>query len=212
MKTIGQSRLGLVVLGLLTLASVSQAQHPNYPILMFVPWIKQPGDNLNTKNCGQTCTMMAYRYFYGGTLSVSDVVSANTWLRVRFSDPRYTQDANGWYTTFYVSGQRNPNSLGVLLTDLTGLRYGLGIGRDTTDITRQLAQGCPVIAGVRISGGKLGTSGVDHWCMVVGWDPQKRELILNDPGTVTGHFKHISLTDFDATWATSGRIYAAVWR
>lgn len=186
----------------------SQAQedglkaYPPYSISLNVPFLKQvpPGDWANTKNCGQTCLVMLGGYFNGTPVNSSRITAHNSWLAMYTGDSRYNQ-ANGWYTS------------DTLLRDMLAQYHGLGsaryYGSTPQDVVNQLTYGRPCIVGVRISGGRLVSSGgVAHWALVVGWDG---DIIVNDPGSSSGNHRRYSIATFDASWATSGRKYIPVW-
>jgi hypothetical protein len=90
---------------------------------------------------------------------------------------------------------------------------------DISRITAAIGIDRPVLVAVRISGGRLVSSGgTEHWAMVVGYDQNYGgQLILNDPGTNSGNKIRYSLTTFDNSWrsvAMDGytRVYVPCWR
>lgn len=206
------SVLMLLVAGTVPLNVAFAQQSSNYPpMLLPVPWLCQvpPGDWNNTKNCGQTCSAMLGGYFKGFTPASSAITNENKWLATRFKDSRYTTSANGYYTHF----NDGRNSLGVLLKEYYGLNSTVRNGSNITDVLKELNAGRPVIVGVKISGGKVVSSGgVAHWALAVGWNARDGKIILNDPGTNSGRQIQYSVSAFDASWVTQGRIYAPISR
>lgn len=206
-----KSMQAIVVAGLIQFFLTSTTQAQQYPpMLLSVPWLPQvsPGDWANTKNCGQTVSLMVDGYYDRYSPTSSDITNANQWLRTRFGDRRYL-DANGYYTHF-TTGR---NELGAMLSELHGIRYSVLHGGNTSSILYQLNLGRPVIVGCKISRGSLvATGGVPHWSLVIGWDPVRREFIMNEPGSSSGRMRRVSITQFDASWATQGRIYAPCWK
>lgn len=202
------------------------AGYPNYCFSLRVPWLCQvpPGDwSINapgpdgvspnrTKNCGQTCCTMLGGYFKGRPVNATQITGLNSWLARTTGNSWYNDPAgNGYYTNF--SGA---NTLGRLLSDYYGLRYGPACGTDPSAVVNQAAAGKPCIVGVMI--GKVwqngqwvsrlvSSGGAAHWAIVTGWDGN---IILNDPGTTAGSGIRYSVSAFDASWATSGRTYCPV--
>lgn len=176
---------------------------PPYSFSLNVPFVTQvpPGDWANTKNCGQTCAVMLGGYFKGSAVNSTAITSQNTWLATYTRDTRYNQ-ANGWYTSL--------SQLKALLGQKHGLQTSYPACASLEQLINVVASGKPCIVGVKISGGKLVSSGgVDHWALVVGWNGN---VIVNDPGSSSGNHRSYSVAAFDASWATSGRSYMAVWR
>lgn len=184
--------------------------YPQYCFALNVPWLCQypPGDMYNTKNCGQACGAMLGGYYNNGAVNGNVITAENSYLARAFNDSRYL-NPNGWYTNFYQNtGGRD--ELGLLLRNFHGLRYSVYFGHAPDDVVQEVAHGRPVIVGVMISGGRLvATNGVPHWALAVGWNGN---VILNDPGSVSGHYRQLSVSDFDRTWATQGRVYVPVYR
>ena len=180
--------------------------YPNWRIVLAVPFIKQvpPGDWSNTKNCGQACGVMLGGYFNGGTVASWVIGAENRWLYRYTGDSRYL-NANGWHTNFSGS-----NTLGNLLLRFHALRTRVYYGNQPDDIIMEVAHGRPVLAGVRISGGRLvGSGGTPHWVLVVGWDGR---IIIHDPGTSSGRYKRYSVAAFRDSWEEEGKIYVPVFR
>ena len=209
-------KISNLCLAILTVAAVSSvevrtaAAQPYPPMLLQVPFQCQypPGDASNTKNCGQTCALMLDAYYDRYTPSSSQITATNKWLSTTLRDSRYL-DANGYYTHF----NDGRNSLGRMLREYHGLKYSVLNGGSFNSVLYQLNMGRPCIVGVKISGGKIVSSGgVAHWALAVGYDPIKHQMILNDPGTRSGRYVRLSMPDFEKSWATQGRIYAPVWK
>jgi hypothetical protein len=206
--------LSTALLGLLALtlapAPESKAGDPYVypPMLLQVPFLPQvpPGDWGATKNCGQTCSVMLKCYFSGSAPSSGMITGANAWLAKRFDDKRYA-DANGYYTGFSGRGE-----LSALLKEFYGLSIsGPSCGTDVCSVLKEIYYGRPCVVGVRISSGRLVSSGgVAHWVLVIGWNPKMGEVILNDPGTRSGRMIAYKVADFEASWKTSSRVYVPV--
>jgi hypothetical protein len=199
--------LGLALLG----ENKAHAGYPNYCFALKVPWLPQvpPGTWDGTKHCGQTCCVMLAAYLKGLSVSSSKITDVDKWLAQRFNDNRYL-DVNGYFTNF--SGR---NELGAILSAYYCLNYGPACGSDPSAVVNQAAAGRPCIVGVEIGGVKPGVLSAtgdpkkQHWALVIGWDGR---VILNDPGTGSGSGIPYSVAAFDASWATSGRTYAPVWK
>lgn len=177
--------------------------YPPYSFSLNVPFTTQvpPGDWANTKNCGQTCATMLGGYFNGSAVNSAAIISQNSWLAAYTGNTKYNQ-ANGWYTSMA--------QLKTLLEQKHRLRTSYPACTTLEQLINLVAAGKPCIVGVRISSGKLVASGgIDHWALVVGWNGN---VIVNDPGSSSGNHRSYSVAAFDASWATSGRNYMAVWR
>ncbi|MDP2812146.1 MAG: C39 family peptidase [bacterium] len=177
--------------------------YPPYSFSLNVPYLRQwpPGDRYDTKNCGQTCAVMLGNYYNNSPLNSSQITAQNSWLATYTGDLRYNQ-ANGWYTS---TGQ-----LRALLEQKHRLRTSYPACTTLEQLISIVASGKPCIVGVRINDGNLVSSGGRaHWAIVVGWNGN---VIVNDSGSSYGNHRSYSVAAFDASWATSGRNYMAVWR
>ncbi|MCX6784419.1 MAG: hypothetical protein NTV81_00590, partial [Candidatus Komeilibacteria bacterium] len=97
-----------------------------------------------------------------------------------------------------------------LLRQYNSLNVSVCQGNSPEDVVNQAANGHPCIVGVMISNGRLvSRGGIAHWALVGGW---AGNIFLNDPGTSRGNHISYSVAAFDASWATSGRIYIPVSR
>ena len=182
--------------------------YPPACFVLNVPWIKQfpPGDQSNTKNCGQACGVMIGGFFNNGTVASWVITSENSWLAAILHDSRYL-DPNGWYTNF-----TGTNALGKLLNQYHAVRYSVMCAASVEVLINQVYNSRrPVLVGVMISGGRLvRTGGVAHWALVVGWDGCN--VILNDPGTKDGNFIRYSVSTFNASWATQSCVMALLYK
>lgn len=182
--------------------------YPQSCISLSVPFKTQvlPGTWSGTKNCGQTCVTMLNGYFNNTPVTVAAITSQNAWLAAQYNDTRYNQ-ANGWYTS--------ASQLRALL-QYRGLQSSLLYGNTPEQVVDQLVDGCPCIAGVRIAGGNLVSSGgVEHWVLVVGWD-WPNYIYVNDPGSSSGNHRRYTIATFNASWASCyflnhNRVYIPVW-
>ena len=182
------------------------ADYPGYCFHLNMRWLRQfpPGDQYNTKNCGQACGVMLGGYFNNGYVEPWVITAENQFLADRLDDSRF-DSPNGWYTNF--SGR---NALGILLTEFHGLHYTVYYGNRANDVINEVAHGHPVICGVMIKKGRIVSSGgTAHWVLAVGWNGN---VILHDPGSSYGCYRQISVSDFEASWATQGKIYVPVRR
>ena len=180
--------------------------YPNYCFMLSVPFIVQvpPGDWTNTKNCGQACAVMVGGYFNGSSVNSSAISAQNSYLYSITGDSRY-KDANGWYT-----GGSKLWVYQSLLSNYHHLKNTVRYGSSANDVVNELTWGHPVICGVMIKGGRLVSSGgVSHWTLAIGWDSN---IIFNDPGTSSGRYIRYSISAFEASWATQGKIYIPVSR
>lgn len=181
--------------------------YPNYSFGLNVPYVCQysgTADMNVTKNCGQACAVMLGGYFNRGTVSYGEILNEDRWLANRFGDSRYN-NLGSYYTGF--SGR---NELGTLLSSYHGLKYQVNYGSSPQVVVGELMYGRPVIVGVMIKGGQLVSSGgVPHWVIATAWS---NGIVVNDPGSSSGQNRWLSVAQFDATWATQGRIYIPVYR
>jgi hypothetical protein len=200
-----------VALGFILLTTTTRVSAGQLPtrVVLNVPYLYQilPGSSgATTKTCGQADAAMIAGYFANQCPSPQVIVNEDKWLANRYGMSEYLSP-DGYYTNFLPPR----NALGALLSLYWGLNYAVTSGT-FPGIEQQLALGHPVIAGVKINGGVLSTSGVAHWIVVVGYDLGLGLVYVNDSGTIYGNHKAYSLTQFAQTWATQGYTMAAVWR
>ncbi len=185
-----------------------------------VPWICQAGSSCelaNSHRCGYATSVMLGGYYRGYPVSNWALDDVGKWLAQvvsgKLDDGKYNTPCG---SDTYFSGD---NPLGRLLNRYYGFGYQIQYGSSSSDITKVLYGiylGHPVLVGVRISGGDLVSSGGSaHWVLAVGFDQANNQIILNDPGTDRnvrrGDHIRYSLSTFDASWSTSGRMYVSIW-
>jgi len=183
-------------------SAVAASTFPGYSFCLAVPWLPQvpPGDWANTKNCGQTCAVMLSGYFNKTAVNSSQITAENTWLYGYTGNSAYN-NANGYYTS--------TTQIQALLLQKHGLTSSILTGATVDDILNQAYSGKPCIAHVRISGGTLvGSGGVDHWTLVVGFDGYN--VITNDPGSSSGYNRAYSKAAFTASWTLGSKLYMPV--
>jgi len=192
-----------------TTISPVAATMPSSCFVLPVPWLPQipPGDWSNTKNCGQAVAVMLGGYFNHGTLAAWVITEENKWLAAHFNDNRYLSP-NGWYT-----GQDNAAPLRELLWNFHALAAPYYQGSTAADVVWEGARGKPVIVGVKTNMGT--TIGVSHWMLFVGWDG--KYMYFADPGhsyrsNYGGSYFRYTVTQFEASWATQGKVYLPVTR
>jgi hypothetical protein len=183
--------------------------YPPYSFQQNVPWLSQlppknPADPDSiawhkTKNCGQTCVVMARGYINGAAVNSSAIEAADRLLAIPNGsayDPPY-------------SAVTNTAKL-VWLCQQYGLQATASTGQTPADVVNLVASGKVVIVGVKIG---MTTTAAGHFMILTGYDGTY--LYFHDPGrsqASKGRFVRYSISQFDASWATQGRAYVKVSR
>lgn len=194
-------------------ATTMAVSYPTSYYLLYVPWLSQfsnGGQDCCSRNCGQTCSLMIDGYYRHYAPTAANLNSLDWWLVGRYGGAY--APANSHDTWF---GGTNP--LGNVIGSYFGYAYYYQNAGSVDDLSRlftAVRNGVPVIVGVLESGGMLSTSsGYAHWVILVGYEQDTGEVIINDPGTSyssKGYFHHYPISYFDASWRTQGRIWAPV--
>jgi hypothetical protein len=167
-----------------------------------VPFLQQadpPGDWNNTKNCGQTSSLMIYSFYNHTTPTAGNITSINTWLAQKTGDNRYN-DANGYYTN-------------VSLLKTMAVEYGSfaqsysASGWSTNDLKREIQAGHPVIVEVWTNMDPTGDN-VPHFMVLRGLrldgSGNITNVIVNDPGrsksSGQGENKIYTISTFITAW------------
>jgi hypothetical protein len=191
--------------------------YPSMSIALKVPWRPQmpPKDKKDsnsvawkkTKNCGQTCAVMIGAYFNHGVLDDWVITDENKYLTARFGDTRYTETPYGWYT-----GQNHATPMRELFWNYHRVHADHYHGNSAADVLWRLAQGHPVLVGVRTKM-QVPPNGVSHWMLLVGWDGTY--MRFNDPGrsqSKDGYFVRYTPQQFERSWADSDREYLVLYK
>lgn len=144
-----------------------------------VPFIPQvpPGTWSETKNCGQTSSLMAYSFYDETTPTVQGIKDIDTWLNSRFGDP-----INNWNGAYQTT-----TKLETLAKEYGG-KYGVfpysykASGWTVARVKQEIDAGHPVI--VAVTGAPLGQSYGGHFLVVKGYT--STGIITNDPGRTNG--------------------------
>lgn len=195
--------------GRITDTRIQPEGYPPYSFQQNVPWLSQmppknPADSdatawSKTKNCGQTCVVMARGYLNGAAVNKSSIEAADYKL-----------------ASVYGSAYNPPYSAATNTSKLQWLcqQYGLqastGTGQTPADVVNLVASGKVVIVAVQIG---MTTYKGGHFMILTGYDGSY--LYFHDPGRTyasDGRFVRYSISQFDASWATQGRAYVKVSR
>ncbi len=195
------------VVGLVPAAGT--AATPNKSFGYNVPFLSQKANGTWDKsmNCGPTCCIMADGFLRGTPVNNARIDEANVWLKKNV-------DAGFAVPNGHPRGA-SAADMTALMTRSYGLRVEKKYGKSVDDVINDVAGGKLAIVGCHMKqvGGLptlVGSGGVGHWVLVVGWDGK---VIVHDPGTDwpdKGKFRAYTVAAFDASWATQGRVYLLV--
>jgi len=164
----------------------------------------------DTKNCGQTSSLMVFCYYWNTTPTVEGIKNIDDWLHETYGDP--INNYNGWYTT--------TTKLARLAREYAGFSDSYkASGWNLDRLKQEIDAGHPVI--VAITAGKIPyrqptdpevnhyrnyeyTGG--HFVVVKGYAEYRGIscIICNDPGTVLGEGKCYYASDFKAAMDDQG--------
>lgn len=194
--------LGTVVLGIIAMmllaGTVMAASNP-----INVPFIPQypPGTSwTDSKNCGQTSSLMVFSYYDGTTPTQQGIKDIDTWLYSRYGDKDPISIWNGWFT--------DTTKLETLAKEYGG-KYGTfpytykSSGWKIDRVKQEIDAGHPVI--VEVDGAYLpGRKYRVHYLVVTGYT--STDIITNDPGRDYGYGNgaKYSSTDFAAAMNARG--------
>jgi calcium-activated chloride channel regulator 3/4 len=174
-----------------------------------VPFIPQvpTGDWNNTKNCGQTSSVMVYGYhgFYDHrSILAADIEAINDWLADEYDDDQYS-DSNGWYTT--------ASQLAKLAREYAYFTRSASASGWTLDQLRsEIDAGRPVV--VAVYTGMDPNSNLGHFMVFRGYrtddDGNLTQVIVNDPGKSAGDNNEYDVSTFLNSWQRQNRSVVVV--
>lgn len=158
-----------------------------------VPFIRQanpPGNWNNTRNCGQTSSLMVYCYYNGSTPTVQGIMDIDDWLFDHYGDP--VNDYNGSYT--------DTEQLETMAREYGGFQDS---NRHThwsfSQLENEIENNNPVIVAVKT---RMQPNGALHFMVLIGI--RGDSVIVNDPGLTFGGANEYSISDFLNVWKDQG--------
>ena len=171
MKKVLLPLLVLVVFVIPALAQDLQEEIPN-PLDVAFKCQGPPGEFGKSKNCGQTCVLMAMSYYNWTTPTVEGIMAIDDWLHVKYKDPINNYNGSG----------TNPTKILAVAREYGGFTLSYKASAWTIDdVKDRIDEGLPVIVSVycRYLTTRIYKYAWEHFVLAIGYD--ENNIICHDP-------------------------------